>query len=339
MIDLRSDTVTKPTKDMLNAMMSAQVGDDVFGDDPSINELQDYAANLFGVEGALFCPSGTMTNQIAMTVHLQSFEEVIIEKDSHIYQYEGGGLFHHSRASVNLINGKSGKISFDQIEKAINPNDIHKPVTRLVSLENTTNRGGGATYTISELKEIKKTCDKHGLLLHLDGARFFNAHIEQNYDLHEIGKIFDSISICLSKGLGCPVGSLLLGNKEFITKALRVRKAFGGGMRQAGFIAAAGTYALKNNLERLSEDHKLAKTLASITKEISYIESNLDVHTNIVIFNLSDKVDPSHFLEYLKDNDIFAVSFGGQAIRFVTHLGVTDEILSPLQSVLENYKF
>ena len=338
MIDLRSDTVTKPTSQMLKAMMNAQVGDDIFGEDPTINELQEKAAAIFGMEDALFCPSGTMTNQIAMSVHLQALEEVIMEQESHIYQYEGGGLFHNSRASVKLVSGQAGKLSATQVEQAINPDDIHKPITKVVSLENTTNRGGGATYSIEELREIKKVCDKNDLILHLDGARFFNAHMIENYDLKEIGEIFDSISICLSKGLGCPVGSLILGTKVFMRKALRMRKIFGGGMRQAGFLAAAGIYALENNIERLRDDHKLAKKIEELTTQVSYIESNYEVHTNIVIFILKNNVDVHHFIDYLKENDVHVIWFGGQAVRFVTHLDVSEEILSPLEKILHNYK-
>ncbi|WP_127718187.1 low specificity L-threonine aldolase [Halobacteriovorax sp. HLS] len=339
MIDLRSDTLTRPSKDMLEAMMNAPVGDDVFGEDPSINKLQEDCAKLFGMDGSLFCPSGTMTNQIAISCHVQAFEEIILERDSHIYQYEGGGIFHHSRASVKLLDGNAGKITAHQIKTAINPVDIHRPTTKLVSLENTTNRGGGATYSIEELREISKVCKENNLLLHLDGARFFNAHIIENYDLNEIGQIFDSISICLSKGLGCPVGSLLLGSNEFLKKALRVRKVFGGGMRQAGFLAAAGSYALERNIERLKEDHLLAKSIEKIIKNITYIEKSREVVSNIVIFDLDNEIDPNHFLSYLKENNLLAVSFGGQAIRFVTHLDVDKDILKDIENILNNYTY
>lgn len=337
MIDLRSDTLTRPSKSMLEAMMNATVGDDVFGEDPSINKLQQDCANFFGMDGSLFCPSGTMTNQIAISSHVQAFEEIILERDSHIYQYEGGGIFHHSRASVKLLDGICGKITAKQIKDAINPVDIHRPTSKLVSLENTTNRGGGATYTIEELREISKVCKENGLLLHLDGARFFNAHIIENYDLKEIGQIFDSISICLSKGLGCPVGSLLLGSSDFLKRALRIRKVFGGGMRQAGFLAEAGSYALENNITRLIEDHLLAKKLENIIKGISYIKTVREVITNIVIFDLSEEVDPTHFLNFLKENKLLAVSFGAQSIRFVTHLDVDEKILPRVESILKNY--
>lgn len=338
LIDLRSDTVTKPTDKMLKAMMEAEVGDDVFGEDPSINRLQELAASMFKVEAALFCPSGTMTNQIALTTHVQGMEEIIVEKDSHIYQYEGGGIFHNTRASVKLIDGEGGKINSEQIIGAINPDDVHKPITKLVSLENTTNRGGGGTYTLKELQEISKTCKEKGLILHLDGARLFNAMVKEGYKAHEVGPLFDSISICLSKGLGCPVGSLLLGSSKFISKALRVRKVFGGGMRQAGFIAAAGIYALENNVERLSLDHDLALKFQDILNEIDYVNEVVPVQTNIVIFNLKSHIDPFNFLKFLNQNDIKAVSFGGQAIRFVTHMDLKDEILGIVQKVLNSYK-
>ena len=337
MIDLRSDTVTKPTPKMLEAMMSAPVGDDVFNEDPSINKLQEKAAQLFGMEDALFCPSGTMTNQIAISAHVGALEEIIVEKESHIYQYEGGGIFHNSRASVKLVDGINGKLNAKQVLSAISPDDIHKAVTRLVSLENTTNRGGGDTYTLQELRDIRKVVDENGLLLHLDGARVFNALIEESYEAIDLGKIFDSISICLSKGLGCPVGSLLLGSKDFIKKSRRIRKVLGGGMRQAGFLAQAGSYALDNHIERLREDHKLAKDLESILLNFSFIERVVPVKTNIVIFHLREDLDPSIFLEYLKSNGILAVHFGEQAIRFVTHLDIREEFLEEIRRVLSKF--
>jgi len=338
MIDLRSDTVTKPTPKMLEFMMNAEVGDDVFGEDPSINKLQAMACEMFNMEAALFCPSGTMTNQIALTAHVQSMEEIIVEKDSHIYQYEGGGIFHNTRASVKLIDGVNGKMTADQVVSAINPDDIHKPISKLVSLENTTNRGGGGTYSLLELQNISKTCKEKGLILHLDGARVFNAFIKEDYGPKEIGPLFDSISICLSKGLGCPVGSLLLGSSKFISKAIRVRKVFGGGMRQAGFLAAAGIYALENNLKRLKIDHEHALKFQEILNELDYVREVVPVHTNIVIFNLNEDIDPFKFLEYLSQNDIKAVSFGEQAIRFVTHMDFKMEMIERVKNVLKSFK-
>ncbi|WP_417335952.1 threonine aldolase family protein [Halobacteriovorax marinus] len=337
MIDLRSDTVTKPSPEMLDSMMRAEVGDDVFNEDPSINALQVKACELFGMEAALFCPSGTMTNQIAIATHVGNLEEIILEKDSHIYQYEGGGIFHNSRASVKLLDGKSGKITAKQIRDAINPDDIHKPISRLVSLENTTNRGGGETYSLSELKEILEVVRQNNLKLHLDGARVFNAIVEEDYTPKDLGAVFDSISICLSKGLGAPVGSLLLGDKEFIVKAKRLRKVLGGGMRQAGFLAQAGIYALDNNIERLKDDHQLAKDIGELLTKFNFIEKVIPVRTNIIIFHLDEDVNPQDFLEYLKSKNILAVHFGGQAIRFVTHLDLEGDILSEINKVLSEF--
>ncbi len=252
MIDFRSDTVTKPSPQMLECMFTAKVGDDVFGEDPSVNELESLAASMFGLEAGLFCPSGTMTNQIAIKAHTQPGDELICDKMSHIYQYEGGGIAFNSGCSVKLIDGDRGRITADQVKAAINPDDVHKPNTSLVSLENTANRGGGSCYNFTDIQEIKEVCLQNNLKLHLDGARIFNALIAKNETAKQYGEIFDTISICLSKGLGTPVGSVLLGPKDFIKKARRIRKVFGGGMRQAGFMAAAGIYALQNNIDRLS---------------------------------------------------------------------------------------
>ncbi|NCA23005.1 MAG: aminotransferase class V-fold PLP-dependent enzyme, partial [Crocinitomicaceae bacterium] len=262
MIDLRSDTVTKPSKEMLEAMFQAPVGDDVFGEDPTVNELQDYCAQLFGMEAALYCSSGTQTNQIAINVHVQPGGEVICHKESHIFKYEGGGIARNSGASIRTIDGNRGRLKASEIEEWINPaHDVHYPLTQLVSLEDTANRGGGAIYHFPDIVEIKKMCDRQNLPLHLDGARLFNSLVETNISYSEYAANFDSISICLSKGLGAPVGSILLGKKSFIDKARRVRKVFGGGMRQAGTIAAGGLYALKNNVQKLKEDHLKAKQL------------------------------------------------------------------------------
>lgn len=263
MIDFRSDTLTKPSPAMLEAMFNAKVGDDVFGEDPAVNELEEKAAGMFGMEAAIFCPSGTMTNQIAIKCHTQPGDEIICDKLSHIYQYEGGGIAFNSGCSVKLIDGDHGRITAEQIEASINNrNDAHKAYSKLVSLENTANRGGGACYNFEDIKSIKKICEANDLLLHLDGARLFNALVEKNESPKDYGKLFDSISICVSKGLGAPVGSILIGKKNLIAKARRIRKVFGGGMRQAGYLAAACVYALDNNIERLKEDHLHAKQLA-----------------------------------------------------------------------------
>lgn len=338
LIDLRSDTVTKPTKAMLDAMYVANVGDDVFGDDPTVNKLQQKAAEMFGMEAALFCPSGTMTNQIAIKVHTQPGDEVICEQGSHVYRYEGGGIGFNSGASVRLIQGDRGRISAKQIGENINnPKDPHLPLSRLVVAENTANRGGGSCYQLSHLEEISKVCKKNTLGFHLDGARLFNALVKTGVSPLQIGSIFDSVSICLSKGLGAPVGSLLLGSREFINKSIRVRKVFGGGMRQAGYLAAAGIYALEHHIERLSQDHQRAQIIGDTLSSCNFVKDILPVETNIVIFTLQDKINDFEFLQKLKNNNIWAVGFGPQTIRLVTHLDFTDEMLDRLLRYLKAF--
>lgn len=327
MIDLRSDTITKPTIEMLDAMMNAQVGDDVFGDDPTVNELQEKAANLFGLEAALLCPSGTMTNQIAINVHTQPGDEIICDEGSHVYNFEGGGIAFNSGSSVRLIQGNRGRITADQVQEKINPDDQHYAVSKLVVLENTSNKGGGSCYDLNEIRKISEFCRSKNLNLHLDGARVFNALQVTNDKPVDIGPLFDSVSICLSKGLGAPVGSVLLGNNEFIAKAKRVRKVFGGAMRQAGYLAAAMIFALDHNVERLSEDHKRAKVLEKELAKCSFVEKVMPVETNIIIFKLNRKYSDQDFLQKLKDNNILAVGFGPQSIRLVTHLNFNDTML------------
>lgn len=338
-IDLRSDTVTKPSKAMMEAMFSAEVGDDVFNEDPTIIELEKFSANLFGKEAALFCPSGTMTNQIAIKVHTQPGDELICDVNSHIYNYEGGGISFNSGVQAKLLTGKEGRLSAELIEPAINGDFDWLTRTSLVSLENTVNRAGGSYYTIDQIKPIHALCKKHNLKLHLDGARIFNALVESNETPKQIGEYFDSISICLSKGLGAPIGSLLLGEKEFIKKARRVRKIFGGGMRQAGILAAAGLYALKNNITRLKEDHARAKKIEETLKGLSYIESILPVYTNIVIFNLrSEIITGEAFEKKLSENNIKIAAFGKHTIRMVTHLDFDDAMLARTIEVLKGLK-
>ena len=288
MIDLRSDTVTKPSPAMLEAITQAEVGDDVFSEDSSVNSLEKMAAAMFGMEDAIFCPSGTMTNQVAIKCHTQPGDEIICDEGSHVYQYEGGGIAFNSGASVKLVKGDRGRINAEQVLLSINPDDIHKPISRLVCLENTNNRGGGSCYSFKELHNIYSVCKSHNLKMHLDGARLFNALIAKNETPKQFGEIFDSISVCLSKGLGCPVGSLLIGKKDFIKRARRVRKVFGGGMRQAGFLAAAGIFALEHNIERLAEDHQHAKLLAECLSEKDFVKNILPVETNIIIFEVHD---------------------------------------------------
>jgi threonine aldolase len=323
-IDLRSDTLTKPTKGMLEAMWGAEVGDDVFGEDPTVNKLEEKLAGIFGMEAGLFCPSGTMTNQIAIRLHTRPQTEVICHKYSHIYLYEGGGIMSNSNASVKLLDGAYGKISAQDIAENISPDDVHACETTLVSLENTMNKGGGSIYTLEEVRPIKDVCEKNGLKLHLDGARVFNALVESGENPKEWGQIFDTISVCLSKGLGCPVGSVLLGTKAEIKRARKVRKAFGGGMRQAGFLAAAGIYALDHHIGRLKEDHVRARDLGKMLENHPLVSEVFPVATNIVIARLSG-ISPEEMLSKLSSKEIKAVRFGKDQIRFVTHLDFGDE--------------
>jgi len=333
-IDLRSDTVTKPTPGMLEAMFSARVGDDVFGDDPTVNALEHKAAALFGREGALFCPSGTMTNQIAMKVNTSPGDEVICDEGSHVYRYEGGGIGFNSGSSVKLIRGDRGRITAEQVLGCINPDDIHQPVSRLVVAENTANRGGGSCYTFDELKKISELCKNHNLKFHLDGARLFNALAKTGETPGQAGRLFDSISICLSKSLGAPVGSLLIGDASFIQTSRRIRKVFGGAMRQAGYLAAAGIYALDHHIERLSEDHQRAQIIGETLRACRFVTEVLPVETNIIVFRLNEMYTQSAFLERLKEHQILAVGFGPQTIRFVTHLDFSDTMMERLLKVI-----
>jgi len=335
-IDLRSDTFTKPSTAMLNAMFNAKVGDDVFGEDPSVNYLEALAADMFGMEASIFCPSGTMTNQIAIKCHTQPGDEVICDELSHVYQFEGGGIAFNSASSVKLLQGDRGRIMAEQLSTSINNKfDVHKSNSSLVSLENTTNFGGGACYNFEEIIKIKEVCLQHNLKLHLDGARLFNALIAKGETPKQYGEIFDSISICLSKGLGTPVGSLLLSNQNLIKKAKRIRKVFGGGMRQAGFLAAAGTYALQNNIERLADDHVAAKEIARALIEKDFIGKIMPVETNIIIFEVINSCTPKELVERLKQDDILCLAISATQVRMVTHLDVTKEMLKKLIQVIE----
>jgi threonine aldolase len=326
-IDFRSDTVTKPTPAMLEAMMKAKVGDDVFGEDPSINELENMSASMFGMEAGLFCPSGTMTNQIAIKCHTQPGDEVICDESAHVYQYEGGGIAFNSGASVKLLYGDRGRITAEQVLAAINPDDPHRAHTSLVCLENTSNRGGGSCYDFAEIKKIQALCKEKGLAFHLDGARLWNALVAKNETTKQYGEAFDSISICLSKSLGCPVGSVLLGKKDFIKKARRIRKAFGGGMRQAGFIAAAGIYALQNNIDRLAEDHENAKKIAEAIAKKTFTKFVLPVETNIIIFELNDGMTAPELVSKLKENNILGYAISPNRVRLVIHLDISKEMV------------
>lgn len=321
---------------MLQAMFNAEVGDDVFGEEPTVNALEQKAAKLFDMEAALFCPSGTMTNQIAINVHTRPGDEVLCDITSHIYNYEGGGIASNSGVQAQLIQGYEGRITPQQVLENIKPAYDWMTRTTLVSVENTGNKAGGSYYSLEQMKELSDVCKQHQLKYHLDGARIFNAIVETGYRPSDLGKLFDSVSICLSKGLGAPVGSLLLGNKDFIRKARRVRKVFGGGMRQAGYLAAAGIYALDHHVERLKEDHKRAKELEGVLSKLDYVDEVIPVYTNIVIFNLSKKIQPSSFIEKLGSKGLKASGFGKQAIRFVTHLDFTDEMLDKTKEILKS---
>jgi threonine aldolase len=334
-IDLRSDTVTKPTPAMLEAMFHAQVGDDVYEEDPTVNELQEKAARMFGLEAGLFCPSGTMTNQIAIKLLTHPGDEVICDRLAHIYNYEGGGIAVNSLASVRLLEGERGRFTPEDVVENINSDNLHYPRTSLVALENTVNKGGGCYYTLDQIAAISEVCKANNLSLHLDGARVFNALVATGENPADYGQYFDTISLCLSKGLGTPVGSVLLASRERIEKAKRIRKVLGGGWRQAGFLAAAGIYALNKHIQRLTEDHQRAKLIAQQLEGLPFVKSILPVETNIVIFQtLSSEVN-NQVLAYLKENNVLAAAFGKDKIRFVTHLDFTDVMLERLLEVLK----
>lgn len=335
MIDLRSDTVTKPTPAMLQAMMTAAVGDDVFHEDPTVQKLENYLAELFGQEAGLFCPSGTMCNQIAMKVHTQPMDEIICDKLSHVYYYETGGYAFNSGCSIRLIDGDRGRITAQQILDNIQADYDWLPVSKLVVVENTCNKGGGAIYAIEELQKISAVCREKGLKLHLDGARMFNALVASQTNAEDYHNLFDSISICLSKGLGAPIGSVLLGDNAFIRRARKVRKAFGGGMRQVGLLAAAGLYALENNVERLQEDHANAWFLAEELIKLPYVSSVIPPETNIVIFDVASSVNPVDLIAYLEKHGIRVVQFGPKSIRMVTHLDVNRKQLEEVVRYME----
>lgn len=334
-IDLRSDTVTKPSPSMLKAMFEAKVGDDVFVEDPTVNELEALCANMFGMEAAIFCPSGTMTNQIAIKCHTQPGDEVVCEKLSHIYQYEGGGIAFNAGCSVRLIDGDRGRVTAQQVAESVNnKGDVHKAQTSLVSLENTGNRGGGSCYEFGEFVAIKQICEQHGLALHLDGARIFNAIVAKNESPLGYGQVFDSISVCLSKGLGTPVGSVLLGTKAFIAKARRIRKVFGGGMRQAGYLAAAGIYALNNNVNRLAEDHANAQAIGQALAKKDFALELLPVETNIVICTIGGRYTAATLAAEFKKHDILAIAIAPTQIRLVLHLDVTPVMVEKVMAVI-----
>jgi threonine aldolase len=324
-VDLRSDTVTRPTVPMLDAMRRAPLGDDVFEEDPTIQALEAKVAELLGQQAALFCPSGTMANQIAINVHTRPLDELICASDAHVTQYEGGGPAFNSGVSVKGLSGDRGRLTAGQIESAINPDDVHKPVTRLICLENTCNRGGGSIYDPKAVREIVAMCKRRKLGLHLDGARLFNAAVASSRSVGELSAGFDSVSVCLSKGLGAPVGSVVVGSVDFVHRARRVRKALGGGMRQAGLLAAAGIYALDHHVDRLADDHRRAQQLFKALDGLPFVAERFPVETNIVIFRLTDDRKPEEFAAELAARGVRIVGMGGPLLRFVTHLDVDDE--------------
>lgn len=337
-INLISDTVTKPTKAMLEAMMKAKVGDDVFKNDPTVNELEAKVADYFGMEAALFFPSGTMANQTAIKIHTQPGDQLICDKYAHIYNYEGGGVSFNSGVSCKLVDGNRGMMTAEQVEESINPPDFyHSPLTTLVCVENTTNKGGGACWDFGELQKIRKVCDDHHLKYHLDGARLWNALVKKGKNPKAYGKLFDTISVCLSKGLGCPVGSVLVGSKEHIDKALRIRKVFGGGMRQSGYLAAAGIYAMDHHIERLADDHNKAAEIGKILSGLEFIKKVEPIETNIIIFEINEaKMSAQHFLDQLAQNHVSIIGMGQGKLRIVTHLDYTDEMHLHFLKVLKS---
>ncbi|GAA4324379.1 GntG family PLP-dependent aldolase [Pontixanthobacter gangjinensis] len=335
-IDLRSDTVTRPTKGMLQAIMTAEVGDDVYKEDPTINALEEKLAKMFGKDEALFFPTGSMANQAAIKLHTQPGEQLICDKWAHVYNYEGGGVSFNSGVSCKLVDGDRGMITAEQVEENINPPDFyHSPLTTLVCLENTTNKGGGACYDLEEIKKVRKVCNKHELGLHLDGARLFNALVKKGEDPKEYGKLFDTISVCLSKGLGTPMGSVLIGDKRLMKNAIRIRKVLGGGMRQVGFMAAAGIYALDNHVERLAVDNDRASEIGNILSQQAWVKKVEPVETNIVIFYLKDAGDEKPFMEQLSKNNIRISNMGQGKLRIVTHLDYSKEMHDHFLEILQ----
>ncbi len=338
-IDLRSDTVTKPTPLMLEAMMSAEVGDDVFGEDPSVSRLEQKCARLLGMDAGIFCPSGTMTNQIGIRVLTQPFDEVICYRGAHIYKYEGGGLAGNSHVSARLLMGDRGRLSVADVAANINSADSHYPNTSVVALENSVVSEAGSCYDLDSIKAVSEFARSKGLKMHLDGARLFNALSVTGDKPQDVGQYFDTISICLSKGLGAPVGSVLLCHKDLEAKVRRARKAFGGGMRQAGFLAAAGIYALDHHINRLVDDHHRAGELGKTIRTQSYVKSMMPVDSNIVIFELSEGITPAQFLKKLESFQLKALAFSSTQIRLVTHLDFTDDMLTEAIAIFKKITF
>jgi len=338
MIDLRSDTITKPSAKMLDAMLKAKVGDDVYGEDPTVKRLENLVADYFGMDRAMFFPSGTMANQVAIKLHTNPGDQVIAHKYSHVYNYEGGGASFNSGVSFKLLDGEKGIFSTDELTSAINPKDFyHAPLSKLVSLENTTNKGGGHCWDFNDFESIKKICSDNNLGLHMDGARIWNSIIAKNDNPKLYGNIFDTVSVCLSKGLGCPIGSILVGKKNFIDKAIRIRKILGGGMRQVGYLAAAGLYAIQNNISRLLIDHERAKEISLKFLSKDFIKTINDVETNIIILELNEPVQKKIIIDYFSKNEIVFdwFSMGPEKIRIVTHLDYSVDNHNHLMEIVD----
>jgi threonine aldolase len=335
-INLVSDTVTKPSQEMLRFMFQAEVGDDVYKQDLTAIELENKVAEFFGFEAGLFFPSGTMANQTAIKLHTQPGEQLIADKWAHVYNYEGGGVSFNSGVSCCLLDGNRGMITAEQVSGAINnPEFYHSPLTSLVCVENTTNKGGGACYDFNEFKKIRQVCDDNNLKFHLDGARIWNALVATNDNPSEYGKVFHTMSVCFSKGMGAPVGSVLLSDKVTINKSLRIRKILGGGMRQIGYLAAAGLFALEHNIERLSEDHRRAKELGILLNNLHWVAKVEPVETNILIFSVQSSIDENQLMDKLKQKGIAISSMGHGKLRIVTHLDYSEEMHSYVLETLE----
>ncbi|MBX3331559.1 MAG: low-specificity L-threonine aldolase [Nitrospira sp.] len=336
MIDLRSDTVTKPTDDMRKAMARAEVGDDVYGEDPTVNRLQDMAAAMLGKRCALFVPSGTMANQLAIRSHTQPGQEIIVESKSHVVRYEQGAAGALAGVQLHWVTGERGIMTAEQVETAIRPNDAHSITTALICIENTHNAGGGTIYPLSTIEKIRALAMKHGIPMHLDGARLFNAVAATTLPPTVYAQHFETVSLCLSKGLGAPVGSLLISNDQrLMDRARRFRRMYGGAMRQAGILAAAGIYALERHVARLKTDHDHAKKLARLLQQIPAIQiAPQHVETNIVMFDIEDEQrSPAELVTALKEQGVLINAVGGQSYRAVTHLQITDKQIDEAAAV------
>ncbi len=336
-IDLRSDTVTQPSKEMRSAMFSAELGDDVYGEDPAVNQFEREIADYFGKEAAIFCPSGTMANQISLRLLTRPQDEIICDEKSHIYRYEGGGIFYNSLCSVKLLNSEFGILNATQIENEINPSDIHFPVSKVIALENTCNKGGGSFYTLDTISEIRLVANHNNLSMHLDGARLFNALVASNIDPKSLASHFETISVCFSKGMACPVGSVLLTDAKYEFDARRFRKVFGGGMRQAGFLAAACSFALKNNVKRLSEDHQRANELGEWLEKAHFIKKVYPHPTNIVLFEAENENEAAKFKSFLEENNVLISSFSKNTLRMVTHLDFDDKMMDKVIQLIKKW--